>query len=107
MIRRLALLLVLTASLNSNAQRGGLSSTEQTATRQMKSETVREVTTTLSSKEMEGRGMAQPGGDRAAKYLADQFARAGLKPGGNASTCFQQIKVNVQTLMPDTQFKVG
>src|SRR5215831_6026814 len=100
----LTLLLLLTTSLNLNAQRGGLSSAEQTAARQVKSETVREVTTALSSKEMEGRGMAQPGGERAAKYLADKFAKAGLRPGGNSSTFFQQIKVNVQTLMTETQF---
>ena len=80
---------------------------EQAASAQIKSDTIREVTTTLSSKEMEGRGMAQPGGERAAKYLADKFAKAGLKPLGGDSSYQQQIKVEVQTLMPDTQLKVG
>ena len=88
-------------------RRTSLSSVEQAATAQVKSDTIREVTTTLSSKEMEGRGMAQPGGARAAKYLADKFAKAGLKPLGGESSFQQQIKVEVQTLTPDTQFKVG
>ena len=78
-----------------------------TATAQINSDTIREVTTTLSAKAMEGRGIAQPGGERAAKYLADKFAKAGLKPLGDESTYQQQIKVDVQTLLPDTQLKVG
>jgi hypothetical protein len=60
-----------------------LSPAEQAAAAQVKAETIREVTTALASKEMEGRGTAQAGGDRAAKYLADRFARAGIKPGGD------------------------
>ena len=93
-------------SLTSNTQRQ-LSSAEQAGASQVKAETVRDVTTVLSSKEMEGRGMAQPGGERASKYVAEKFAKAGLKPGGNGSSFLQQIRVRVQTLTPDTQFKVG
>jgi hypothetical protein len=89
------------------AIRASSSSLEQGATAQPRSDTIREVTTMLSSKEMEGRGMAQPGGERAAQYLADKFRKAGLKPLGDQSSYLQQIKVTVQTLMPDTQLKVG
>ena len=84
-----------------------LSSFEKEAATRVTSETIREVTTKLSSKDMEGRGMAQPGGERAAKYLEDKFAKAGLKPLGDKSSFQQEIKVDVQTLMPDTQFQVG
>jgi hypothetical protein len=84
-----------------------LSSAEQEAAAQLKTETIREVTTMLASREMEGRGMAQPGGDRAAKYLADRFARAGLKPGGDASTYYQQLKIRIETPLPESSFKVG
>src|SRR4051794_33886618 len=83
------------------------SSGEQAATAHVNSGTIREVTTTLSSKEMEGRGMAQPGGERAANYLADKFDKAGLEPLGDESSFRQQIKIEVQTLTPDTEFKVG
>src|ERR1041385_3630100 len=84
-----------------------LSSIEQAATAQVKSDTIREVVTTLSSKEMEGRGSAQAGGERAAQYLAEKFAKAGLKPPGGEPSYQQQIKVDGQTLLPDTQLKVG
>lgn len=84
-----------------------LTGAEQEAAAQVKTETIREVTTVLASREMEGRGMAQPGGERAAKYLAEKFARAGLKPGGDRATYFQPMKVKVQTPLPATAFKVG
>ena len=83
-----------------------LSSLEEAAA-QVKLDTIREVATTLSSKEMEGRGTAQAGGERAAQYLAEKFAKAGLKPPGGEPSYQQQIKVEVQTLMPGTQLKVG
>ena len=73
----------------------------------MKAETIREVTTTLASREMEGRGIGQPGGERAAKYIAGKFAAFGLKPGGDASTFFQKIKFRSETELPGTSFKVG
>lgn len=88
-------------------RRASLLSVERAATAQVKSETIREVATTLSSKEMEGRGTGQAGGERAAQYLAEKFARAGLKPPGSDPSYQQQIKVEVQTLMPGTELQVG
>lgn len=35
---------------------------------------------TLSSDAMEGRGFGEPGGEKAAKYIADEFKRLGVKP---------------------------
>jgi Zn-dependent M28 family amino/carboxypeptidase len=40
---------------------------------------------------LEGRGPGVRGGELAAKYIATQFALAGLKPGGDNGTYFQQI----------------
>src|ERR1044071_4025844 len=88
-------------------RRTSLSSVEQAATAQVKLNTIREVATTLSSKEMEGRGAAQAGGEKAAQYLAERFAKAGLKPLGDGRSYQQPIKVEVQTLMPGTELKVG
>jgi len=45
----------------------------------------------LTAPEMEGRGSATPGGDRAARYIAAELARLGLQPGGDAGTFFQEF----------------
>ena len=84
-----------------------LSPAESQAAAQLKAETIREVTTALVSKDMQGRGMAQLGGDKAAKYIADRFTKAGLKPGGEASTYFQNIKIKIATPQAGTLFRVG
>ena len=47
----------------------------------------------LTAPEMEGRGSATPGGDRAARYIAAELARLGLQPGGDAGTFFQEFVV--------------
>ena len=49
--------------------------------------------TALTEPEMEGRGSATPGGDRAARYIADVLAREGLRPGGDGGTYFQEFPV--------------
>ena len=46
-----------------------LTEAERKATGRIKLETIREITTKLSSKEFEGRGTGQPGADKAAAYL--------------------------------------
>ena len=58
---------------------------ERKSSDRVKLETIRDITTALSSKEFEGRGTAQPGADKAAKYIADHFAKLGLKPAGDKS----------------------
>jgi penicillin V acylase-like amidase (Ntn superfamily) len=83
-----------------------LSLAEQGAAAQLKTETIREVTSVLASREMEGRGTAQPGGDKAAKYLADRFARAGLKPAGDGATYLQRITFAIETPQPETSFTI-
>ena len=84
-----------------------LTAAERKATAQVKLETIREVTTTLSSKEFEGRGTAQPGGDRAASYLAARFAKLGLKPGGENGGYLQSIKFRSAQVLPSTSVKIG
>ena len=51
--------------------------------------------------------IGQPGGEWADKYLADKFAKIGLKPGGDPSTYLQQMRVKIETPQPETSFKVG
>ena len=84
-----------------------LTPAERETISKVKLETIKEVVTILSSKEMEGRGTAQPGGDRAAKYLADKFARFGLKPLGDAGTYLQAVKFKSDTVLPETSVKAG
>ena len=47
----------------------------------------------LTAPEMEGRGSGTPGGDRAACYIAEVLVRAGLRPGGDGGTFFQEFPV--------------
>ncbi|HJV55299.1 MAG TPA: M28 family peptidase [Methylomirabilota bacterium] len=49
----------------------------------------------LTAPAMEGRGSGTPGGDRAARYIADVLQRAGLRPGGDAGSFFQEFPVAV------------
>lgn len=52
----------------------------------------------LASDQLEGRNLGSPGYDKAADYVAGQFERAGLKPGGKSSyfqpVDFKQISIN-------------
>ncbi|HEX8473904.1 MAG TPA: M28 family peptidase [Pyrinomonadaceae bacterium] len=84
-----------------------LSKTERDTVSQLKLETIREAVTTLSSKEMEGRGTAQPGADRAARYIAERYAKFGLKPLGDAGTYMQAIKFKVAQVLPESSVKLG
>src|SRR5262245_55644610 len=52
-------------------------------------ERMRKDITFLASDECEGRGVGTKGLDKAAEYIAEQFAKAGLKPGGVDGTYFQ------------------
>jgi hypothetical protein len=49
-------------------------------------------TDVLSSDAMEGRDTGSPGYDRAAAYVGERFAQAGLKPAGDDGTYFQSIR---------------
>ncbi len=58
---------------NTTTPANALTEAERKATGRIKLESIREITTKLSSKEFEGRGTGQPGADKAAAYLADLF----------------------------------
>ena len=84
-----------------------LTSEERKASDRVKLETIREITAKLSSPEFEGRGTAQPGGDRAAQYLADRFKALGLKPAGENGTYLQPIKFKSAEVLGDSKVTVG
>src|SRR5215213_7389782 len=68
---------------------------------------LKETVNALAADEMQGRGTAQPGGDKAAAYLADRFAKLGLKPLGNNNTYLQPIKFRETQFLPQTVFTAG
>ena len=62
----------------------------------------------LTAPEMEGRGSGTPGGDRGARYIADVLARAGLRPGGEGGTFFQEFPVaTIPSLGPGNRLEVA
>ena len=89
------------------APAAALTDAEQRAAALVSADTIREVTTALSAPAMEGRGTAQPGGERAAQYIADRFQKLGLKPLGDKGTYFQQIKFKETVLLPETSLRAG
>jgi hypothetical protein len=70
-------------------------------------ESIKEAVNALAADEMQGRGTAQPGGDKAAAYLADRFAKLGLKPLGDRNTYLQAIKFRETQFLPQTAFTFG
>jgi Zn-dependent M28 family amino/carboxypeptidase len=84
-----------------------LTPAEQKAAALVRVETIRDVTTALSDKAMEGRGTAQAGGDRAAKYIADRFSKLGLKPLGDAGSYLQAINFKSAQVAPESFVKAG
>lgn len=52
----------------------------------------------LASDALEGRGAGQAGGIKAGAYIAKEFKRLGLKPGGDKGTYFQNFKAQGKNL---------
>lgn len=84
-----------------------LSAAEQELISRIKIEQIREDVSALSAAEMEGRGTAQPGGDKAAEYLAQRFAKMNLKPLGAKNSFLQPIKFRDTELLPETSMRIG
>jgi Peptidase family M28 len=84
-----------------------LSATEQQLVDNLSVATLKEVVNALAADEMQGRGTAQPGGDKAAAYIADRFAKLGLKPLGVNNSYLQPIKFRETQFLPQTAFTVG
>ena len=107
----LALLLVTSTAFGwtqtAPAPARALSTTEQQLVEGLSVETIKNTVNALAADEMQGRGTAQPGGDKAAAYLADRFAKLGLKPLGEKNTYLQPIKFRETQFLPETTFTAG
>lgn len=85
----------------------GLSAAENSLAEKISVETIKNITADLSAPEMEGRGTMQPGGDKAANYIAARFQKLGLKPLGDKDSYLQKIDFRETVFTPETMFKVG
>jgi hypothetical protein len=106
----LAVLLVTSTAFGwaqSAAPTRALSTTEQQLVDQLSIETIKDTVNILAADDMQGRGTAQPGGDKAAAYLADRFAKLGLKPLGEKNSFLQPIKFKETQFLPQTAFTFG
>ncbi len=62
----------------------------------------------LSSDAMEGRDTGSPAFERAAKYVAQRFAHAGLKPAGDGGSWFQRVNLTeVRVDKAGTAFRIA
>jgi Zn-dependent M28 family amino/carboxypeptidase len=84
-----------------------ISATEQKLVDGLSIATIKETVNALAAKEMQGRGTAQPGGDKAAAYLADRFAKLGLKPLGDNNSYLQPIRFRETQFLPQPVFTAG
>ncbi len=84
-----------------------LSTEEKELAAKIDIQTIKDGTATLSSAEMEGRGTMQPGGDKAANWIADRFKSLGLKPLGDKGSYLQ--KVDFKEIVPtaETALTIG
>jgi hypothetical protein len=84
-----------------------LSATEQQLAESLSVETIKATVNALAADDMQGRGTGQPGGDKAAAYLADRFAKLGLKPLGDKNSYLQPIKFRETQFLPQTSITAG
>ena len=83
-----------------------LSAAEQQLVDSISVASIKETVNALAADDMQGRGTAQPGGDKAATYLANRFATLGLKPLGEKNSYLQPIKFR-ETQFLQTTFTAG
>jgi Zn-dependent M28 family amino/carboxypeptidase len=106
LVALLSLALLTSAAFGQQAA-PALPAAERDLSANVKVETIKEVTAALSADEMQGRGTAQPGGDKAAAYLAERFSKLGLKPLGDKGSYLQAINFRTTEFLPETSFMVG
>jgi len=69
-------------------------------------ESIKKHTEVLSSDSLEGRGTGTTGGNLAAKYIASEFAKYGLKPLTKAKTFYQNIPMHGSYPLKTSELKI-
>src|SRR5262249_59123461 len=88
---RIAICLVILATISVVQAQPGLSPEAQKAMNSIDAERIRATVKYLSDDALEGRGTGQRGGDLAADWIAAQFKKHGLLPAGDNGTYFQRV----------------
>ncbi len=70
----------------------GLSAVERALVNKISMDAIKRYTMALAADDMNGRGTGQPGGDKAAAWLAAQFKRLGMKPLGDGGSYLQAVE---------------
>lgn len=87
--------------------RASLSTEEQQLASRINLQTIKDYTAALAAPEMEGRGTMQPGGDKAANWIAERFKSLGMKPLGDSGTYLQKIDFKETVFTNETMLRVG
>lgn len=111
--RTLAALLLLTlfvlqvpAQMAALPSLASLTPEEKALVERISLDSLKSFTNALAADEMEGRGTMQPGGDKAAEWLAARYKELGLKPLGDKGSFLQSIKFRETVLGEGTHFKM-
>lgn len=99
-------LCLLLASQGTAQTASGLSDAERKLVKDISLSAIRKYATTLASDAMEGRGTMQPGGDKAAKWIAEQMKALGLRPLGDNGTYLQAVPFTETSLAEGTALKL-
>jgi hypothetical protein len=102
-----SLLLFMLLALQVTAQTAAsLSDAERKLVKDISVSAIKKDTTMLASDAMEGRGTMQPGGDKAARWMAEQMKAIGLQPLGDNGTYLQAVPFIEKSLAEDTTLKL-
>lgn len=85
----------------------GLSTVENEIAAGITVDSIRNSTALLASPEFEGRGSGQPGGEKAANWIAERFKSLGLKPLGDKGSYLQKVEFKETLATEETAFTVG
>jgi hypothetical protein len=98
---------LVTHTLGQAAATAKLSAVESELREKITIASIKEMTAALSAPEMEGRGTGQPGGDKAANWIAERFRSLGLKPLGDKGSYLQKVDFKEIVATPETTLTVG
>jgi Zn-dependent M28 family amino/carboxypeptidase len=94
-----------TAATMTVPQISGIPAVALQAAQAIDPEKIRAAVRELADDKYQGRYPGTPGGDAAAKYIADQMSSYGVKPAGDAGTYFQKVPFYaVHSVADKTQF---
>ena len=87
--------------------RSALASAEAELAEKITVQSIKDMTAALAAPEMEGRGTGQPGGDRAASWIAEKFRSFGMKPLGEKGSFLQKVEFKESIVARDSSFTAG